>query len=50
MEERFDMVVVGAGPAGAVSTEAMREATLYVTGFQRRRIFGTGIAIFIPRL
>ena len=73
MEERFDMVVVGAGPAGekaaaqaayfgkrvavveaapalggamaasAVTTKAMREAALYLTGFQRRRIYGAGI-------
>ena len=73
MEERLDMVVVGAGPAGekaaaqaayfgkrvaiveaapalggamaasAVTTKAMREAALYLTGFQRRRIYGAGI-------
>ena len=73
MEERFDMVVVGAGPAGekaaaqaayfgksvaivedapalggamaasAVTTKAMREAALYLTGFQRRHVYGTGI-------
>ncbi len=73
MEERFDMVVVGAGPAGekaaaqaayfgrrvavvedapalggamaasAVTTKAMREAALYLTGFQRRNVYGAGI-------
>lgn len=73
MEERFDMVVVGAGPAGekaaaqatffgksvavvedapalggamaasAVTTKAMREAALYLTGFQRRHVYGAGI-------
>lgn len=73
MVERFDMVVVGAGPAGekaaaqaayfgnkvaivevapalggamaasAVTTKAMREAALYLTGFQRRQVYGTGI-------
>jgi NAD(P) transhydrogenase len=72
-EERFDMVVVGAGPAGekaaaqaayfgksvalvddsaalggamaasAVTTKAMREAALYLTGFQRRHVYGAGI-------
>ena len=71
--ERFDMVVVGAGPAGekaaaqaayfgksvavveespalggalaasAVTTKAMREAALYLTGFQRRHVYGAGI-------
>jgi NAD(P) transhydrogenase len=73
MKERFDMVVVGAGPAGekaaaqaayfgkrvavvedapalggamaasAVTTKAMREAALYLTGFQRRHVYGAGI-------
>ena len=73
MNERFDMVVVGAGPAGekaaaqaayfgksvavvedapslggamaasAVTTKAMREAALYLTGFQRRHVYGAGI-------
>lgn len=73
MHERFDMVVVGAGPAGekaaaqaayfgrrvavvekapalggamassAVTTKAMREAALYLTGFQRRHVYGAGI-------
>ncbi len=73
MTERFDMVVVGAGPAGekaaaqaayfgksvavvedapalggamaasAVTTKAMREAALYLTGFQRRHVYGAGI-------
>src|SRR5271166_5728775 len=73
MEDRFDMVVVGAGPAGekaaaqaayfgkrvavvvqaealggamaasAVTTKAMREAALYLTGFQRRHVYGSGI-------
>jgi NAD(P) transhydrogenase len=73
MEERFDMVVVGGGPAGekaavqaayfgkrvvlveqaaalggamtssAVVTKAMREAALYLTGFQRRQIYGEGL-------
>jgi NAD(P) transhydrogenase len=73
MAERFDMVVVGAGPAGekaaaqaayfgkrvavveeaaalggamaasAVTTKAMREAALYLTGFQRRHVYGAGI-------
>jgi NAD(P) transhydrogenase len=73
MEERFDMVVLGAGPAGekaaaqaayfgrrvavvdhaavlggamaasAVTTKAMREAALYLTGFQRRHLYGAGI-------
>jgi NAD(P) transhydrogenase len=72
-EERYDMVVVGAGPAGekaaaqaayfgksvalveeaaalggamaasAVTTKAMREAALYLTGFQRRHVYGAGI-------
>ena len=73
MTEHFDMVVVGAGPAGekagaqaayfgkhvavvedapalggamaasAVTTKAMREAALYLTGFQRRHVYGAGI-------
>src|ERR1700733_4428041 len=73
MDEPFDMVVVGAGPAGekaaaqaayfekrvavvergpslggamaasAVTTKAMREAALYLTGFQRRHLYGAGI-------
>ena len=73
MTDRFDMVVIGAGPAGekaaaqaayfghrvavvdvartlggamtasAVTTKAMREAALYLTGFQRRHVFGAGI-------
>jgi NAD(P) transhydrogenase len=73
MDERFDMVVVGAGPAGekaaaqaayfgkrvavverapalggalaasAVTTKAMREAALYLTGFQRRHVYGAGL-------
>jgi NAD(P) transhydrogenase len=73
MEERFDMVVVGAGPAGekaaaqaayfgkrvavieeapgpggamtasAVTTKAMREAALYLTGFQRRHLYDAAI-------
>jgi NAD(P) transhydrogenase len=73
MHEHFDMVVVGAGPAGekaaaqaayfgkgvavveqsttlggamassAVTTKAMREAALYLTGFQRRHIYGAGL-------
>jgi NAD(P) transhydrogenase len=29
--------------ASAVTTKAMREAALYLTGFQRRRIYGAGI-------
>jgi NAD(P) transhydrogenase len=71
--ERFDLVVIGAGPAGekaaaqaayfdrrvavversealggamaasAVTTKAMREAALYLTGFQRRHVYGAGI-------
>ena len=73
MEEHFDMVVVGGGPAGekaaaqaayfdkrvvvveraselggamtssAVTTKAMREAALYLTGFRRRDIYGESI-------
>jgi NAD(P) transhydrogenase len=73
VEERFDMVVVGGGPAGekaaaqaayfghrvavveqdailggamaasAVTTKAMREAALYLTGFQRRQVYGEGL-------
>ena len=73
MTERFDMVVVGAGPAGekaaaqaaffgkrvavveqaptpggamatsAITTKAMREAALYLTGFQRRHLYGAAI-------
>jgi NAD(P) transhydrogenase len=71
--EHFDLVVIGAGPAGekaaaqaayfdrrvavverdealggamaasAITTKAMREAALYLTGFQRRRVYGAGI-------
>lgn len=71
--DHFDMVVVGAGPAGekaaaqaayyghrvavvddapalggamaasAVTTKAMREAALYLTGFQRRHLYGAAI-------
>ncbi|HUY23350.1 MAG TPA: Si-specific NAD(P)(+) transhydrogenase [Acidimicrobiales bacterium] len=73
MPDRFDMVVVGAGPAGekaaaqaayfdkrvavveaapalggamaasALTTKAMREAALYLTGFKRRHVYGAGI-------
>jgi NAD(P) transhydrogenase len=73
MENRYDMVVVGAGPAGekaaaqaayfdkrvvvverssalggalaasAVTTKAMREAALYLTGFRRRDVYGASI-------
>ena len=73
MEDDFDMVVIGAGPAGekaaaqaayfgrrvavverepelggamaasALTTKAMREAALYLTGFQRRDIYGESI-------
>ena len=73
MEEHYDMVVVGAGPAGekaaaqaayfdrrvvvveraselggamtssAVTTKAMREAALYLTGFRRRDVYGESI-------
>jgi len=73
MDEQFDMVVVGAGPAGekaaaqaayfgkrvavvehapvlggamavsAITTKAMREAALYLTGFQRRHVYGEGL-------
>src|SRR5580658_4912501 len=73
MKEHFEMVVVGAGPAGekaaaqaayfgksvavvddapslggamaasAVTTKAMREAALYLTGFQRRHVYGAGV-------
>lgn len=73
MEADFDMVVIGAGPAGekaaaqaayfgrrvavverepelggamaasALTTKAMREAALYLTGFQRRDIYGESI-------
>jgi NAD(P) transhydrogenase len=73
VDERFDMVVVGAGPAGekaaaqaayfgkrvavveeasgpggamtasAVTTKAMREAALYLTGFQRRHLYDAAI-------
>lgn len=73
MDERFDMVVLGAGPAGekaaaqaayfghrvavveqaaslggamvqsAITTKAMREAALYLTGFQRRHVYDAAI-------
>jgi NAD(P) transhydrogenase len=73
VEGRYDMVVLGAGPAGekaaaqaayfgkrvvvverasalggemaasAVTTKAMREAALYLTGFRRRDVYGTSI-------
>ena len=73
MADEFDMVVVGAGPAGekaaaqaaffgkrvavveqspapggtmaasAITTKAMREAALYLTGFQRRHLYGAAI-------
>ncbi len=33
----------GAMAASAMTTKAMREAALYLTGFQRRRIYGAGI-------
>ena len=33
----------GAMAASAVTTKAMREAALYLTGFQRRHIYGVGI-------
>ena len=36
-------VLGGAMAASAVTTKAMREAALYLTGFQRRRIYGAGI-------
>lgn len=75
MEERFDMVVIGAGPAGekaaaqaayfgrrvavvererslggalaasAMTTKAMREAALYLTGFQRRHLYDAAIEL-----
>ncbi len=72
--ERFDLVVIGAGPAGekagaqaayfgkrvaivdrradpggsaasktGVPTKTLREAALYLTGFRRRDLYGTGI-------
>jgi len=74
-EARFDMVVVGAGPAGekaaaqaayfgrrvalverepdpggaltssALTTKAMREAALYLTGFQRRHVYEAAIEL-----
>lgn len=80
MTERFDMVVVGAGPAGekaaaqgayfgkkvavvergdelggalsasAITTKAMREAALYLTGFQRRRLYGAGLDLHPQRV
>jgi NAD(P) transhydrogenase len=73
VEEHFDMIVVGGGPAGekaaaqaayfgkrvavveeasgpggamtasAVTTKAMREAALYLTGFQRRHLYDAAI-------
>lgn len=73
IDERFDMVVLGAGPAGekaaaqaayfghrvavveaaatlggamvqsAITTKAMREAALYLTGFQRRHVYDAAI-------
>src|SRR6516162_8059730 len=72
-EGRFDLLVVGAGPAGekaaaqaayfgkrvavvdrspapggtmvagAVSTKAMREAALYLTGFTRHQVYGVSL-------
>ena len=72
-EDHYDLVVVGAGPAGekaaaqaayfdkrvavveradalggelaasALTTKAMREAALYLTGFRRRDVFGASI-------
>jgi NAD(P) transhydrogenase len=74
-DERFDLLVVGAGPAGekaaaqaayfgkrvavvdrspdpggtmvagAVSTKAMREAALYLTGFTRHRVYGVSLEL-----
>jgi NAD(P) transhydrogenase len=72
--ERFDLVVIGAGPAGekagaqvayfgrhvaivdrrpdpggsaasktGVPTKTLREAALYLTGFRRRNLYGTGM-------
>ncbi len=35
--------------ASAVSTKAMREAALYLTGFPRRHVYGAGIELH-PRL
>ncbi len=73
VEDHYDLVVVGAGPAGekaaaqaayfdrkvvmverasqlggelaasALTTKAMREAALYLTGFRRRDVFGAAI-------
>ncbi len=73
VEDHYDLVVVGAGPAGekaaaqaayfdkrvvvveraselggelaasALTTKAMREAALYLTGFRRRDVYGAGI-------
>jgi len=72
MGDEFDMVVIGAGPAGekaaaqaayfghrvavveraavggamatsAITTKAMREAALYLTGFQRRHLYGVSL-------
>ena len=75
MDEHFDMVVIGAGPAGekaaaqaayfghsvavveqdatlggalsasALTTKAMREAALYLTGFQRRHVYDAAIEL-----
>ena len=73
VEDHYDLVVVGAGPAGekaaaqaayfdkrvavveraselggelaasALTTKAMREAALYLTGFRRRDVYGVGL-------
>jgi NAD(P) transhydrogenase len=73
VEDHYDLVVVGAGPAGekaaaqaayfdkrvviveraselggelaasALTTKAMREAALYLTGFRRRDVYGAGM-------
>jgi NAD(P) transhydrogenase len=73
VEDHYDLVVVGAGPAGekaaaqaayfdkrvavveraselggelaasALTTKAMREAALYLTGFRRRDVYGAGL-------
>jgi NAD(P) transhydrogenase len=74
-DERFDMVVVGSGPAGekaaaqaayfgrrvamverapvpggamvssAITTKAMREAALYLTGFTRHDVYGVSLGL-----
>lgn len=76
MSEEFDLVVIGAGPAGekaaaqaayfghrtaivertsrpggstvlngGVPTKTLRETALYVSGFQRRTVYGVGLEL-----